>query len=56
MTVELIAYTQMPGKPGNPMAVVEQAASVCYDSRPTENYRIAKSCGRHPKLKEVYQK
>ena len=44
MTVELIAYTQMPGKSGNPLAVVEQAASVCYDSQPTENYRIAKTC------------
>lgn len=44
MTVELIAYTQMPGNPGNPLAVVEQAASVCYDSQPTENYRIAKTC------------
>lgn len=44
MTVELIAYTQMPGNHGNPMAVVEQAASVCYDSRPTETYRIAKNC------------
>ena len=44
MTVELIAYTQMPGNPGNPLAVVEQAASVCYDSRPAENYRIAKTC------------
>ena len=44
MTVELIAYTQIPGKTGNPMAVVEQAASVCYDSHPTENYRIAKTC------------
>ena len=44
MTVELIAYTQIPGKTGNPMAVVEQAASVCYDSQPTETYRIAKTC------------
>lgn len=44
MTVELIAYTQMPGFPGNPLAVVEQAASVCYDSQPTENHRIAKTC------------
>lgn len=44
MTVELIAYTQMPGNPGNPLAVVEQAASVCYDSKPTEDYRIAKTC------------
>ena len=44
MTVELIAYTQIPGKTGNPMAVEEQAASVCYDSHPTENYRIAKTC------------
>lgn len=44
MTVELIAYTQMPGNPGNPLAVVEQAASVCYDSQPTEDYRIAKTC------------
>ena len=26
------------------LAVVEQAASVCYDSQPTETYRIAKTC------------
>lgn len=44
MTVELIAYTQMPGFQGNPLAVVEKAASVCYDSKPTEDYRIAKTC------------
>ena len=44
MTDELIAYTQMPEKPGNPLAVAEQAASACHDSQPTENYRIAKTC------------
>lgn len=44
MTVELLAYTQMPDKPGSPLAVAEQAASVCYGSRPTENFRIAKTC------------
>ena len=46
MNVELIAYTQWvdPDKDKNPLSVVEQAASVCYDSNPTDTYRIAKTC------------
>ena len=38
MRVELIAYTP------NPADVVELAASVCYDSKPTKSHAIAKSC------------
>ena len=46
MNVELIAYTQWvdPDKDKNPLSVVEQAASVCYGSTPTDTYRIAKTC------------
>lgn len=46
MKVELIAYTQWvdPGKDKNPLSIVEQAASVCYDSTPTDTYKIAKGC------------
>lgn len=46
MKVELIAYTQFVEcvKQSNPLNIVEQCASVCYDSKPTEDYRIAKSC------------
>ena len=46
MNVELIAYTQWvdPDKDKNPLSVVEQAASVCYGSIPTDTYRIAKGC------------
>lgn len=46
MTVELIAYTQRLQSNGtnNPLSVVEQAASVCYDSKPTEDFKIAKGC------------
>lgn len=45
MTVELIAMTTpLVGDDRNPMSVVEQCASVCYDSNPTDNYRIAESC------------
>lgn len=38
MKVELIAYTKPVNIEGktNPMAIVEQCASVCYDSKPTE--------------------
>lgn len=48
MKVELIAYTQRPGaKPGqNPLSVVEQAACMCYDSKPTASNAIAKSCAK----------
>lgn len=46
MKVELIAYTQRPGaKPGqNPLSVVEQAACMCYDSKPTKSLAIVKGC------------
>ena len=46
MKVELIAYTQWidPNKDKNPLSIVEQVASVCYDSEPTDTYRIAKGC------------
>lgn len=46
MKVELIAYTQWvdPEKDKNPLSIAEQAASVCYDSTPTDTYRIAKGC------------
>lgn len=38
MKVELIAYTP------NPADVVERAASVCYNSKPTKSHAIARSC------------
>ena len=46
MTVDLIAYTRRPGfqEDQNPLSIVEEAASICYDSKPTENFRIAKGC------------
>lgn len=44
MKVELIAYTQMLGENKNPLSVCERAASVCYDSRPTSTFAIAKAC------------
>lgn len=47
MEVELIAYTQWNAaskKDQNPLSIVEQAASVCYDSKPTTSYKIAKAC------------
>lgn len=37
-SVKLIAHTP------NPMAVIEKAASMCYNSKPTNSGRIAKSC------------
>ncbi len=45
MDVEIVAMSQ-PILPGdrNPISICEQAASVCYDSKPTKAYRIAKSC------------
>ena len=46
MQVDLIAYTQqvVPTSDKNPLSIVELAASVCYDSEPTETHRIAKGC------------
>lgn len=48
MNVELIAYTQLCCthdcvKP-DPVAIVEMAASVCYDSKPTRGFAIAQAC------------
>lgn len=43
MRVNLIAYTVMPGE-ADPAALVERAASTCYDSQPTKKFRIAKAC------------
>ena len=45
MDVEIVAMSQ-PILLGdrNPIGICEQAASVCYDSKPTKAYRIAKSC------------
>ena len=46
MNVELIAYTQWVDqeKDKNPLSIIEQAASVCYGSVPTDAYKIAKGC------------
>ena len=44
MKVELVGYSQMAYNHGDPMAIAEQAASVCYDSKPTENLKIVKQC------------
>lgn len=49
MKVELVAYSQPFcgfDEPtwGNPLKIVEQCASVCYDSKPTEDCKIAKAC------------
>lgn len=41
MEVKLIAHTQ------NPVAVIEEAASTCYDSEPTANGLIMKDCIKH---------
>lgn len=50
MKVELVALTQPYNKAvngtQNPMCVVEEAASVCYDSEPTESFKIAKGCAK----------
>lgn len=43
MNVKLIAYTK-PMNGESPMAVCEHAASICYDSIPTESFKIAKRC------------
>lgn len=49
MKIELIAYTQPYAafdNPtwGDPLNIVEQCVCVCYDSKPTKECRIAKSC------------
>ena len=45
MVVELVAMSQpLYLDDENPISISELAASVCYDSKPTKSYRIAKSC------------
>ena len=45
MQVKLIAYTQ--GVKGQmPLDIVEKCASVCYDSTPTKQHKIAKGCAK----------
>ena len=46
MEVKLISYSQLVDSDGdkNPLSIAELAASVCYDSEPTDNYRIVKGC------------
>lgn len=47
MQVELIAYSMPIKGRCNPMAIVEQCASVCYGSEPDfHDYRIAKGCAK----------
>lgn len=45
MNVKLIGYT-VPVENGSPVDIVEQAASMCYDSKPTKSHAIAKSCAK----------
>ena len=45
MEVKLIGYT-VPVENGSPVDIVEQAASMCYDSKPTKSHAIAKSCAK----------
>ena len=54
MKVELVGYSQMANNHGDPMAIAEQAASVCYDSKPTENLKIVKQyiASRHMSVLE----
>ena len=44
MKVELIGYSQMVNGHSDPMALAELAASVCYDSKPTERCGIVRQC------------
>ena len=43
MKVELVAKTE-PISGGSDMSVVEQAACICYNSEPTDDFRVAKAC------------
>ena len=45
MKVKLIGYT-VPVESGSPVDIVEQAASMCYDSKPTKSHAIAKNCAK----------
>lgn len=46
MIVELVSYSQFAGNTitANPLSICERAASVCYNSEPTPDRRIARSC------------
>ena len=44
MKVELVGFSQMVNVHGDPMALAELAASVCYDSKPTERCSIVRQC------------
>lgn len=44
MKVELVGFSQMVNVHGDPMALAELAASVCYDSKPTERCGIVRQC------------
>ena len=44
MKVELVGYSQLANGKGAPMALAELAASVCYDSKPTERCSIVRQC------------
>ena len=44
MKVELVGYSQLSNGKGDPMALAELAASVCYDSKPTERCSIVRQC------------
>ena len=44
MKVELVGYSQLANGKGDPMALAELAASVCYDSKPTERCSIVRQC------------
>ena len=44
MKVELVGYSQMVNGHSDPMALAELAASVCYDSKPTERCGIVRQC------------
>ena len=44
MKVELVGYSQLANGKGDPMALAELAASVCYDSKPTERCGIVRQC------------
>lgn len=44
MKVELVGYSQLANGKGDPLALAELAASVCYDSKPTERCSIVRQC------------
>lgn len=46
LSCKLIAYTQPVGESHDPLDVVEQAAAMCYDSKPTTTHKLARGCYR----------